>query len=392
MEYMVKTQALLHKRVVQHVLYWLSVLAVMTVLYSIYIKSYLASFSFMIFFLPIHMAYFYIMAYVVIPKMLFTKKYIWFFLSVFACALVAALLFRLAEIFYADPLTYKLLVKLNGPFVWDRIQGSFWEQITRFSAFMAAMEQTNNAAWVAIAIKLLKMYYERKEAATQAELSFLKNQVHPHFLFNTLNNLYALTLNQSPQSPTVVMGLSQILRYILYECDTPTVKLAKELDIIEQYIALEKLRHTQALDLTFHVNGSIQDQEIAPLLLLPLVENAFKHGVHEDMQEAWVTIQIMVKEERFSFKISNSKPAKPMIKLSMVPKGNIGLANLTKRLNMLYPNAHKLRIYDDDEHLFAVVLELTLTPVANKKAAGSLRVKKLYPEQLLALNKSETIK
>jgi len=346
-------------RIAQHVVFWMVALLMMTVLYSIYIKSFWASLHFSIYFWMIQVVYFYAVGYWVIPRTLLKRKYKSFVFSALLCGLTAILLFRLVEIFYADPYVYQFLNKLNQSIVWDKIQGSVWDQLIRFSAFMNAAEQTNMVVWFAIAIRLFKLYWERREAAVEAELNFLKSQIHPHFLFNTLNSLYALTLNRSPQAPSVVIGLSQILRYILYECDTPTVKLSKELDIIEQYISLERLRSDADLDIHLGITGVVANQEIAPLLLLPLVENAFKHGVQETVESRWINMQLVVTGTHLSFKISNAKP-KSVPSKPMVPKGNIGLANIRKRLQLVYPNEHQLRIYDEEEDVFAVIVEIKL--------------------------------
>ncbi len=347
------------RRIVQHVTFWVIALLVMTLLYSIYIKSFWASLHFSIYFWMIQVAYFYTVAYWVIPCTLLKKRYASFVFLAFLCGFTAILLFRLVEIFYADLYVYQFLSKLNQSITWEKIQGSFWEQLTRFSAFMNALEQTNVVVWFALAIKLFKLYWERREAAVEAELNFLKSQIHPHFLFNTLNSLYALTLNGSSQAPSVVIGLSQILRYILYECNTPTVKLSKELDIIERYISLERLRNDNNLDIHLGITGDVADQEIAPLLLLPLVENAFKHGIEEAVEPGWINMQLIVTGAYFSFKISNAKPKNVSAKTA-VPKGNIGLANIRKRLQLMYPNDHQLRIYDEEVDVFAVIMEIKL--------------------------------
>ncbi|GAA4798581.1 histidine kinase [Olivibacter ginsenosidimutans] len=357
-------QTFAHKRVVQHIVFWVIALVVMTFLYSIYIKSFWSALHFSVFFWLIQLAYFYTVAYWVIPKTLLRKRYVSFILSSLFCFFVAILLFRLVEIFYADPYVYQFLNKLNQSFTWEKMQGNFWQQLLHFPAFMNALEQTNMVVWFAVAIKLFKLYWERREAAVEAELNFLKSQIQPHFLFNTLNSLYALTLNRSPQAPNAVINLAQILRYILYECNAECVKLSKELEIIEQYIALEKLRSDRELDVNLNLTGQIEAQQIAPLLLLPLVENAFKHGVQEAIDPGWMNIQMIVTENYLSFKIANTKPVKAKGK-SGDTKHSIGLANIQKRLHIMYPNAHQLRIYDEEEDVFAVVMEINLNQLAS---------------------------
>lgn len=192
-----------------------------------------------------------------------------------------------------------------------------------------------------------------------AELSLLKAQIHPHFLFNTLNNLYALTLNKSDNSPGVVIGLSQILRYILYECNTATVPLDKELQMIERYISLEKIRYGSHLEVNMSLSGNLENHNIVPLLLLPLVENSFKHGISKLAEDGWINILASIKDNGFTFKISNNKLSSADIMDPPSDYGNIGLFNIRKRLAILYPGKHDLKIIDEED-VFVVVMKITL--------------------------------
>ena len=139
--------------------------------------------------------------------------------------------------------------------------------------------------FVAVAIKLLKYWYANQQAQQvltqqklQAELKFLKTQIHPHFLFNTLNNLYALTLKKSERAPEMVLKLSELINYMLYECASDDVPLTKEVKFIRNYGDIEKMRYGDKLDIDIRVTGDVNDRKIAPLVLLPFVENCFKHG------------------------------------------------------------------------------------------------------------------
>ncbi|GEP90391.1 Putative regulator of cell autolysis [Chitinophaga terrae (ex Kim and Jung 2007)] len=193
------------------------------------------------------------------------------------------------------------------------------------------------------------------------ELSLLKAQIHPHFLFNTLNNLYALTLNKSDQSPGVVMELSHILRYILYECNTTTVSLEKELKMIERYISLEKIRYGNHLEVNMSLSGNLENHNIVPLLLLPLVENAFKHGIGKLAEEGWINISAGIKDNRFTFKISNNKLPSADGNAQRSDYGNIGLYNIRKRLDILYRGKYDLKIIDEED-VFVVVMKIELEP------------------------------
>lgn len=213
-------------------------------------------------------------------------------------------------------------------------------------------------------VKFFKMRHERKQLALQAELNFLKGQIHPHFLFNTLNNLYALTLNQSNKSPAVVLGLSEILRYMLYECNTDNVKLEREIEIIKNYISLEKIRYEDRLDVNININGNIQNKYIAPLLLLPLIENAFKHGIGETIIDPWINIEIAITESQLKFKVSNSKPLQAENNESHFEK--IGLSNVQKRLDFLHKDGYQFHTYDEEE-IYVAILEINLNTKCTKE-------------------------
>ena len=243
-------------------------------------------------------------------------------------------------------------------FTWEKMEGTVIEKLLKPYYFANAVKGSNLIVWIALCVKFFKMWYERRQAAMEAELNLLKGQIHPHFLFNTLNNLYALTIQQSPKSSHVVMGLSDILRYMLYECNTDSIELKREIEIIESYISLEKIRYEERLDLNLSISGNVEEIKIAPLLLLPLVENAFKHGTSEKIGEAWINIDFQVKRNNLKLKISNSKP-------DMLPediekhKGHIGLANVKKRLDILYPGAHELKLFNEED-MFIAILEIEL--------------------------------
>lgn len=234
----------------------------------------------------------------------------------------------------------------------------FFNKITDALFFINAFKSLNLVAWFGIGIKFFKMWYERKQAALKAELSALKGQLHPHFLFNTLNNLYSLTLQNSPKSSNAVLGLSEMLRYMLYECNTDLVPLSNEIRMLKHYTELEKLRYEERLDLTFNINGDLHNLYIAPLLLLPFIENTFKHGASEKPGHNWININLTVDGNVLKLKASNSKPEQVEQDAGR-HFGNIGLQNVKKRLELLYPQQHNLKILDDDE-AFLIVLELTL--------------------------------
>lgn len=193
----------------------------------------------------------------------------------------------------------------------------------------------------------------------QSELRFLKSQINPHFLFNTLNNLYALTLKKSDRAPEIVLKLSEIMRYMLYECNEKRVLLSKEIQYIQNYLDLERLRQPKESEITFKVSGQISDQMVAPLLFVPFLENSFKHGLNHYVQDGgFVRLHLQVQGEDLEFAIENSKTA-ALPKQEHPRSGGIGLANVKQRLKILYPENHEL-IINNEPHCYTVTLFLKM--------------------------------
>jgi len=167
----------------------------------------------------------------------------------------------------------------------------------------------------------------------QAELSYLKSQTNPHFLFNTLNNIYALARDKSDLAPESILRLSKILRFMLYETGGKYIYLEQEIKIIHDYIELEKLRYDESLRVNFNYEVDDMKRQIPPLLLIPLVENAFKHGVSETRTDPFIDIQLSVKHDLLRMEINNSTGKS---QTEWVLKENIGLSNLRRQLELLY--------------------------------------------------------
>lgn len=224
---------------------------------------------------------------------------------------------------------------------------------------------TIEAAFPAVLLMSLK-YVEVQVAAKEAEknlvkeklsteLKFLKSQLNPHFLFNTLNNIYALTRKKSDKAPEVVMKLSELLSFMLYEAARETIPIEKEIHFLEDYISLEKIRYTDS-GLSIVVNKAIDNplEPIAPLILLPLVENAFKHGASENHFDSFIHIDLTVKNKQLYFSVKNSYE-EPLQK----DKSNaIGLHNTERQLELLYKEQH-LEI-KKEKNIFEVLLTINL--------------------------------
>jgi two-component system LytT family sensor kinase len=203
---------------------------------------------------------------------------------------------------------------------------------------------------------------ELSKEKVEAELKLLKSQIHPHFLFNTLNNLYSLTLQKSDQAPEVILKLSEMLDYMLYECNGPIVSLEKELQFLQNYIALEKLRFGERLKVMFKQKGFFANRKIAPLLLFPFVENSIKHGAGSNNQDSWITIEAILDHKILLFSVENNVKDQ----LQKQNASGLGLVNVRKRLEMLYGDKQQLQI-EQKEGKYSVRLALDLAAVPGEK-------------------------
>lgn len=201
--------------------------------------------------------------------------------------------------------------------------------------------------------RLLKLEEEKKSM----ELKVLKNQLNPHFLFNTLNNLYTLTLKKDDKAPEVIAKLSEILDFVLYRCNEDYVSIEKEIALIENYITLEKLRYSDnRLDILFTKNIQ-ENAKISPLIILTFIENAFKHGVINETEKAIIRLNLESNKQQIIFSIENTKPKNELSRIS--DKSKIGLINVQKQLDLLYPKKHQLEI-EETQTNYTVKLYLTL--------------------------------
>lgn len=228
---------------------------------------------------------------------------------------------------------------------------------------------------IAASFHLIRHYYQHQQASQlleraaqqlekeklSAELKLLKSQINPHFLFNTLNNLYVLTLNNSGKAPDMIHKLSQLMSYMLYDSNQPEVPLEMEIKYISNYIDLEKVRYGERLEVLLRVYEKTDGIHIAPLLILPLVENSFKHGASNQLNGGWIHIDIDVRDNTLLIKVENNKVS---LENGHRPSG-IGLDNARKRLNHLYPGRHSLQLFDEDDRFLAVLkISLTGEPVS----------------------------
>lgn len=205
-------------------------------------------------------------------------------------------------------------------------------------------------------------FAQKKEAALivskseniETELKFLKSQINPHFLFNSLNNIYALSAIDSQKTQASILYLSDMLRYVLYECEKPKVSIEKEITYIEDFIKLYKLKSSKLYPIKTNFSIDNPHLQIIPMLLIPFVENAFKHSNIHNVFDSFITIDIQTKGEMIVFEIENSLNKEPISKDEV---GGIGIRNVQKRLSLLYPESHELLI-TERPNSFKVALKI----------------------------------
>lgn len=211
--------------------------------------------------------------------------------------------------------------------------------------------------------KLIHNHLKLKESTVKlrlekqdAELNYLKSQTNPHFLFNTLNNIYSLAKDKSDLAPESILRLSKILRFMLYETGGQFISMAQEIEIIRDYIALEKLRYDESLRINFKLDVEDLGQSLPPLLLIPLVENAFKHGVSETINHPFVDIHLSTDQQQLLFVVKNSSE---IVHKEESIKENIGLSNLRRQLELLY-SEYNLSVQKIDT-VFIATLKINLS-------------------------------
>jgi two-component system, LytTR family, sensor kinase len=343
-------KGLLNKRLLQHIAFWAfySVIYTLNYTFAPNVKNRTIGETFL--FLPGHLIFTYCQMYLLVPRYLLRKKYLLYFLTSLAVLVVALL--------YARWVSYYFLG-------WHRYVTD-WFQFYVVAYSRAAFSYLP-VAGLAVSIKLYRTWMHERERAQKAEhekvkmeLEMLRSQLHPHFLFNTLNNLYSLTLTASATASTVVLHLSALLRYILYECTDASVPLDKELSMLKKYVELEKLRYGNRIDVAFTISGDTRQLVIAPLILLPFIENSFKHSATTELDLCWINIHVNLHEQELAFHVMNSRSES-----NHQATGGIGLQNVKKRLALLYPGKFDLKISEEDE-VYNLKVQLTLEKIAQQ--------------------------
>jgi len=319
--------------------------------HNAYARAHFISYVESFLYLPQHIFLSYTILYFVLPRFILKGKYWYGMASIALLMVITAFGSPLSNYLFIEP--YRQMIHFPQ------------KHLSVAESFMGGLRGSTTVAGFAAAIKLIKYWYlknvenqllEKEKLA--AELQLLKGQIHPHFMFNTLNTIYGMALKRSEQTAESILKLSQLMRYILTECNGPVVLLSKEVEILQHYIELEKGRFQERLDMTVNIRGDLQ-KPIAPLLLLPFLENSFKHGANEMIDQAWISLDLLVQGDTLKFKLINGRHPNAA---NHPHSGHIGLQNVRKRLQLIYPNTHELRITEDDD-TFVVSLTLKLEPV-----------------------------
>ena len=331
----------------RHIIFWFVHIIIFSFLFKVPGQSMESMLMLSTIWVPPYILYSYPIMYWILPFYLLKEKYLQFSILLLAWAVAGYFLnyfFRVNVLFpFGDLLHYKAFNKnpwAAGSYLSMNVMAGFGCMIILFKYWIKKQQ-----AWM----------QAEKEKVT-AELQLLKAQVHPHFLFNTLNNIYSVSLETSPKTSQLILKLSSLLNYILYECKTEHVLLEKEIKVMRDYIDLEKERYANKLEISLNIEGDIKDKHIAPLLLLPFLENAFKHGTSEQLEKPWLSMNLTVNQNTLRCKIANSKNEDIAIN-----ENGIGIMNVKKRLALLYPGMYELEINNEgDFFVVSLVLQLKL--------------------------------
>lgn len=348
---MLQKNVLIYKKILLHLLFW-------GIMLAYYISSSWPFESNKLFLLErmlsktvVQIILSYSFIHVLVPRLLNKKRPLLFALS-------SLLLLYSMYVLYTAIRCYYLVSKYPEIFS-TRPPLDFVDRITNIFAFLGSMA----ALMFPTILLMVYDYFKHKEEVLvlreqkkTTELNLLKNQLNPHFLFNTLNNLYALALKKSDDTPEAIAKLSEILDYMLYQCKDNFVPLVNEVNLLHNYIALEKIRYGKRLHLSFE--QSIEEAvTIAPLLLLTFLENAFKHGISQELTVGTIAITLRATKREINFNITNSKPNQEAM-ANRKKRTSIGINNIRKQLEILYPaENYYLNINEEDTH-YSVTLKL----------------------------------
>ncbi|WP_148114097.1 sensor histidine kinase [Ancylomarina longa] len=337
-------------RIFIHLAYWILWVCFFGFMWGTYDHDFTKTFLIEIIELPVKILLVYVNIYWFMPYLLFQRKYIRYIVYVCLALVIGGLLQRTVTFYFIEPIYWP-----------ERLPLGFF----KITFILTSIIGITTPMIIPSMGKLFQYWYRGQQDKQslehenlQVELKLLKSQINPHFLFNTLNSLYALSLKQSDKTSEVVMKLSELMHYMLYECKQPKVYVSQELQFIRNYIALEKVRFGERFHVNIKVKGDVNHTQIAPLILLPFVENCFKHGVNSNFQTSQIDFKLEISDHQIFFELKNSLQEVGDSKPKSVEEG-FGLRNLRRRLELIYPEKHDLRI-EHHSNFFQVKLSISL--------------------------------
>ncbi len=336
------------KQIAIHIIFWIGVLFFYAYFFGVGNSKYFNVLHFSAFLMPATIATTYTFIYKLIPNYLLTKRYYKFGLySLYALVISAYTIFIsiFYSISYLSHFEYNEMGPINRNIIYV-LTGIYLIVIIVSAIKLLKLNVQSTSKTNTLEKKILETQLKLKEQ----ELNYLKMQIHPHFLFNTLNTIYGFALKKAEETPEMILKLSNLLDYLLYQADKPFVGLAEEINHIKDYVALEQLRFNETLQVSFYCETLPETIKIAPMLLIPFVENSFKHGyiINGKLN---VKINISYQNEVLIFSTKNTS------KINTSNKKGIGLENIKKRLELLYKNQYTLSINQFND-TFEVILSL----------------------------------
>ena len=334
-----------------HVFFWLFYFLLNTLRWGNYFNDYLYSLKTNIIGFPVHMILVYLNIFILMPKLVFKKKYFSFIIAILGSLLLM--------VFIKFNLTYYLVsenIWPEGPAVINDFTFSYAIDMMigelYVITFVTAIKITMD--W----LEEQKRTAELEKMQSETELKFLRTQISPHFFFNTLNNIYSLAIEKSEKTPKIILKLSELMRYLLYETRTKRQRLEQEIICIQNYLELESIRYGKLLEIDMKISGDIMNKKIAPILLLSFVENAFKHGANKNIGNIKIDLDFKIIDNFLYFTISNPVPKLGEHKQIIDHPGGIGLNNVKKRLALGYnKDEYELNI-ENNNKVFIVNLKI----------------------------------
>ncbi len=327
-----------------HILFWICYFLFNTLRWGSYYNDFILSLKGNLIGFPIHIILCYFTIYFLIPKFISKRKFVSFSILLMVSIYIMVLL------------KYYLTITLISNNVWPEGPEATSEFTFNYALTMMLGEFYVISFVTAIKITLEWLSASKRAAKLekeqlQTELRFLRSQISPHFFFNTLNNIYSLSLEQSKKTSETVLKLSELMRYLLYETRENKQSLKKEILCIQNYLDLERLRYGRQVKINMEIEGIIHGKKIPPMLFIPFIENAFKHGASKNIGEVLISIKIVVEDDYIIFTLVNTLPDKRSHQSVLPDSGGIGIENVKKRLALGYKkNDYSLDLYSDEEN------------------------------------------